>query len=92
MLCGEGCGLQVVDHLNEADNVYLVCKHTRPFGLLASNGVSLEDLWFRPGLFNRLFPAVDIDGSRPGKRGRDLADVIDDIEMQGQRDRWAQAA
>lgn len=83
MLCPVDNTLCGAEFVNEKDQVMLSCGHLRPFGLLPSRGVSIEDAMssdpVRSALAQKLFPA-------PFPK-RDLADVIGDVS-QSLRETW----
>lgn len=88
LLCPE-CGVVKAWIDVAGDQAVLECGHHRTAGLLAPHVgcLSIEAILARDPLALSLWPATDFDGFRA--RGRDLADVIDDLKMQSIRERWA---
>ena len=88
MLCPDCGSLQPTEFQNERGLVYLSCKHLRTPALLDPHPghLSLEHVIAGDPLALSLFPAIDIDGFR--QRGRDITDVIGDVD----REHWAWAA
>jgi len=75
MLCPVCNTLQVAEHVNERNEVYLACRHPRTSALLPTTGISLEDALENNGDAKRLFP--------PRENG-----VSDDLSLVMQREGW----
>lgn len=84
LLCPECRTVKRLEFQNEKDRAFLVCGHDRTPGLLDPKlgHISLEHVMAGDPLAISLFRAIDANGFRP--RGRDLSDVIGDVD----REQW----